>query len=157
VPVPATHCQPWWLEARSPSTKWAMNQRAPRPQSRCRSFTRKLATIIRTRLCIHPSARLAHAGVDDGIAGAPLGPRPEQLLGRRAFVDFHRPHAFVQGGIDRVGPVPQDVGTELTPAQLRAERIVAPAPTQLDKELVGVEAGSRADSLGRRNAWSGRG
>ena len=53
--VPATHCQPWLLLARSPSTRCRRKCRAPRRQSRCRSFTRNDATIIRTRLCTYAS------------------------------------------------------------------------------------------------------
>ncbi|NBN97240.1 MAG: hypothetical protein EBV41_06395 [Actinobacteria bacterium] len=56
VPVPAVHCQPWLFEAMSPSTKCFMKNFAPHCHGRCRSLTRKLATIMRTRLCIHPVA-----------------------------------------------------------------------------------------------------
>ena len=83
VPQPAVHCQPCWLEARSPSTSHCMKCRAPCCHSRCRSLTRKLATIIRTRLCIQPVApQLAHPGVDDREAGAALA--ATRRAGRRA-------------------------------------------------------------------------
>ena len=75
VPQPAVHCQPCWLDARSPSTSQCMKCRAPCCHSMCRSLTRKLATIIRTRLCIQPSPRSCRMpGVDDRVAGAALAP-----------------------------------------------------------------------------------
>ena len=57
MPLPAVHCQPCWLEARSPSTSSRMKCRAPHHHGRCRSLTRKLATIMRTRLCIQACSR----------------------------------------------------------------------------------------------------
>jgi hypothetical protein len=52
VPEPATHCQFCWFEARSPSASHSMKCRAPCGHQTCRSLTRKLAQIIRTRFCM---------------------------------------------------------------------------------------------------------
>ena len=54
APQPAAHCHPSELLARSASTSVSQNQRAPSCHGRSRCFTRKLATTMRTRLCIQP-------------------------------------------------------------------------------------------------------
>ena len=54
APQPATHCHPSVLLARSASTSLSQNHSAPSCHGISRSLTRKEATIIRTRLCIHP-------------------------------------------------------------------------------------------------------
>ena len=120
VPDPATHCQPWLLLARSPSTSQRRKCRAPCCHSTWRSLTRKLATIIRTRLCIQPCrAQLAHPGVDDGIAGAAALPGEESLAG---LVIGHPRELGLVVVARRRGVVPQHVGVELPPAQLGAVR-----------------------------------
>ena len=97
VPVPAVHCQPCWFDATSPSTRCCMNHRAPRVQSTWRSFTRKLATIMRTRLCIQPSAcswRIPASTI--GYPVLPRAPGLEALVGLLARVDPHLPHRRVE-------------------------------------------------------------
>ena len=80
-----------------------MKNRAPRVQSTWRSLTRKLAVIIRTRLCIQPSAtswRIPASTI--GKPGAPVAPRREAVVGRARRVStriaghllgFHDRHA----------------------------------------------------------------
>ena len=56
TPTDETHCQLPLFWAGSPSSSRRSNHASPRRQSRWRSLTRKLATSIRTRLCMKPSA-----------------------------------------------------------------------------------------------------
>lgn len=67
------HCHPRVLEARSASTSVSQNQRAPSFHEIRRSFTRKLATIIRTRLCIHPVCQSCR--MPASTIGNPVRPR----------------------------------------------------------------------------------
>ena len=74
-----------------------MNHRAPRVQSMWRSFTRKLATIMRTRLCIQPSAcswRIPASTI--GYPVLPGAPGLEALVGLLPRVDPHLPHRRVE-------------------------------------------------------------
>ena len=52
APLPATHCQPPLLLARSASTSVSQNHLAPVCQGINRCLVRKEAVIIRTRLCM---------------------------------------------------------------------------------------------------------
>ncbi|HLM62849.1 MAG TPA: hypothetical protein VK306_01000 [Acidimicrobiales bacterium] len=91
---------------------------------------------------VHPplGQELAHAGVDDREARAPLLPRPERVVGGRPAVDVHRAHGFVEGQAHGVGPVEQHVRVEVAPAQLGAEHVVGPGAAQLCEQLAGVDA-----------------
>ena len=155
VPVPAVHCQPCWLEARSPSTSRCMNHRAPHRQSRCRSLTKKLAATMRARLWTHPSARSWRmAGVDHRVAGGPGGPAGE--AGPRP--PDPSPRQPGQGRLEAAGPrrvVEEDVGVELPPGR---RRFGTGRPRALGgpgrQDLTGVQA---AEAQVRREAgWSPR-
>ena len=77
------------------------------------------ATIMRTRLCIHPVVgELAHARVDDRVAGASLLPRLEPVL---AVLPGEVAQAGQEGARLDVGAVPQNVDVELAPDELAQE------------------------------------
>ena len=54
MPVPATHCQLTAFDPWSASMSVSQNHCSPKRQSISKCFTRKLAAIMRTRLCIQP-------------------------------------------------------------------------------------------------------
>ena len=85
-------------------------------------MTRKLAT-SHPRAVVHPrlGEELAHAGVDEGEAGAPGRPRGEAFVGPRPRVDSHGSHLRLQAAACGLGTVVEDVGVELPPAQLGAK------------------------------------
>ena len=119
VPVPATHCQPWLLEAMSPSRRWSQEvPRAVRPPDV--QVLDQEAGHDHPHPVVDPALgqQLAHAGVDEREAGAPLLPRLEQLRVLRRVVVRHRPELLLEVAPRRVGPVPQHVGVELAPGQL---------------------------------------
>ena len=88
-------------------------------QSRARSLVRNDATTMRARLCTKPSAlQLAHGRVDDGVAGAPLLPRPFGLgIVAPAVTAVH------VVGPRGVGTVGEDLRVEVPPAELAHERV----------------------------------
>ena len=75
------HCQLPLLFASSPSISSRMKCRSPQRQSIPRSLVRKEPTTSRARL--HPTlaSELAHARVDERVAGPPCAPGVESLLG----------------------------------------------------------------------------
>ena len=95
-----------------------MKCRAPCCHSRCRSLTRKLATIIRTRLCIQPVARSCR--MPASTIGKPVRPScqasswsPGSSYGIAAN-SGRRYSRAVSGRCE------QHVGVELPPGELRA-------------------------------------
>jgi len=69
---------------------------------------------------VHPALleELAHAGVDDRVAGAPLAPGVDEPVGLGAGVVGQLRELAPQVVPGRVGLVPEDVGVELAPDQL---------------------------------------
>ena len=121
MPLPAVHCQPCWLEARSPSTSSRMKCRAPHHHGRCRSLTRKLATIMRTRLCIQACSRSCR--IPASTIGKPVRPARQASNARsrrRALGQRQRVEGPVVVAPGRVRALVQDVGVELAPGELAA-------------------------------------
>ena len=131
MPVPATHCQPWLLLARSPSTRWSQEVAgAAGPllvqvlhQERRHDHAH---AVVHVRLRV----QLPHAGIDDREAGAAELPGLHQLRGVGAVVVAHPLQLRLEVLARRLGPVPEDVGVELAP-----------------RELVGVPAGGFVGDL----------
>ena len=127
VPVPATHCHPCWFEARSPSARCCMKCRAPRCQGRCRSLTRKLATIMRTRLCIHAiesSCRMPASTIGSPCCACARG---EVGVGDGARPRGQGVEAAVEVDAGGVGAVPRRRRrTRATPARSAPESTPSP-------------------------------
>ncbi len=103
-----------------------MKCRAPSCHATCRSFTRKLATIMRTRLCIQPSA--SSWRMPASTTGNPSAPPARPGTASPGVVDRHRPQVRAQSATRTPGPVPQHVGVELAPAQFACGSGRRPAP-----------------------------
>ena len=93
---------------------------------------------------VHPplGQQLAHAGVDQRIAGTARGPRGEPLTGPGAVVGAQVVTEPGQGTGGGVGPVAEHVGAELPPGQLGPEPLRAgarPRP-QSGQDGAGVDA-----------------
>ena len=109
------------------------------PLDGCRSLTRKLAASIRIRLCTQPlGPELAHAGVDDRIAGAPVAPRGEAAAW---FVVFHPCEPRLEALAGGAGVPPENVGEELPPRQLGPVRrgALTPLPAEVGQQRAGVD------------------
>ena len=108
----------------------------------------------RARLCIQPVVReLAHAGVDDRIAGAALAPGVEVLVRRRPTRAWSS-----RWSVARVGRVmEQDVSVESRQASWRANASRSAARLQLARARCSRSAGRpRASTCRRprRSCWS---
>ena len=120
MPVPATHCQPWLLEATSPSTSRSRKCRAPTGHHTCRSLVRKQAVIIRTRLCIQPSC--SSWRIPASTIGKPVVPVRQASIASSGS-SYRMPYsAGLRSDQADVGVVPQHVGVELAPRQLGGVR-----------------------------------
>ena len=156
VPVPAAHCQPWLFDARSPSTRWRMKWRAPHCHGRWRSLTRKLATSMRTRLCIHPVA--SSWRIPASMIGKPVrARRPTLRTVRRAAASVSTGIASIRAVEvlpGRLGAAEQHVGVELAPRQLVGEHLV---PRRIGRRgRRAAVAGGRGPTAERRTAGSCR-
>ena len=89
---------------------------------------------------VHPALgeQLAHAGVDHRETGAPLLPGHEPLARR---VDLHPGEVVAQRLPRALGVVPQDVGVEVAPAQLRAVPVggLALVPREVGQQRARVD------------------
>ena len=90
---------------------------------------------------VHPSFgdQLPHPCVDDRVTGAALAPGVEPRGGAPA-VDLDACHPRGEGLASRLRPVVQDVGVELAPAQLGAERALGGGRPELVQQLARMEA-----------------
>ena len=132
-----------------------MKNRAPRVQSTWRSLTRKLAVIIRTRLCIQPSATSCR--MPASTIGKPVVPSHharKRSSARLAVVDAHVGHRRVPRAPRRLRPRVEHVGVEVAPRQLLGERVVGLAGGRRGGAAAGGGGGSR--SGGTATAGSSR-
>ena len=116
APLPAVHCQPCVLLARSASTSVSQNQRAP--SSQCwRRFLRQETRDEHAHAIVHPAGRpeLAHARIDDrnaGLAALPAADRFRVATRPREFVELR-----IEVVIGRFRKVIQQMMRKLAPAE----------------------------------------
>ena len=91
---------------------------------------------------VHPSfsEQLAHAGVDEGIARAALGPRLEERVGLRTRIPREVVvEARVHGGARALGALMHHVGVELPPRDLLAEGLLARGVAEVGENRARVD------------------
>ena len=90
---------------------------------------------------VHPAGgeQLAHAGVDDRVAGLAAAPRREPVARPGIGVDDEPGELGPQGRPRRLRPPVEHVGVELAPAQLAPERGLVRIVAETGKQLARVD------------------
>ena len=121
-----------------------MNHRAPHCQGRCRSLTRKLAAIMRTRLCIQPvaaSCRIPASTMPNPVVPAHQRSNRSERVG--AGVDRERIHPPVQVLPRGSRPAEQHIGVEVAPRQFarehRVRRLARARGVEIGEQLTRVD------------------
>ena len=122
MPQPATHCQPWLFEARSPSTSRRRNSRAPQRPVQVQVLDQEATRRSCGPGCA-PSPPPAAAASRRRRSGSRCAPRPRPRTGPWSGSSGSAANARVEALAGRARLVPQHVGIELAPGQLLAERL----------------------------------
>ena len=160
MPVPATHCQPWLLLARSPSTQVVAGSAGRRAATRVQVLDQEAGRRSSAPGCAS-SPRPSSWRIPASTIGKPVRPSlpgARQRSAARAVVVA--PSAAAPARRSRQaesGPVPEHVGVELAPGQLVGERGARPpAPARRRGRPAACAGGSRRTSGRPTAGWCRR-